>query len=221
MLKMVESHLQSAGYQVRTAPDGFGGVTETRAWKPDLVLLDVMMPRLDGLTTCRRIRDFAAVPIIIVTAKGSESDIVKGLNAGADDYVVKPYSAHELLARVRAVLRRSDLEGLEPYEHQVFERDNLHIDVDRAHVRVDGEQVPLTATEFKLLTTLAANMGEVLSSRELLTSVWGRDYGTDKAILWVTLSRLRQKIEADPKNPVHIVTKQGIGYMMPQPGQEN
>ncbi|MCK5646638.1 MAG: response regulator transcription factor [Anaerolineales bacterium] len=215
MLKMVEGHLQSAGYIVKSATDGSMGLRLAADWSPELILMDVMMPVMDGFTTTKRIREFSATPIIILTAKGDEHDLVRGLDAGADDYVVKPFSSQELLARVRAVLRRSETQGLEDYHHKIFRHGDLVIDVDRASVVVRGEEINVTATEFRLLVSLAGSMGEVLTREELLASVWGPDYRNEKTILWVTLSRLRQKIELDPKNPVHIVTRQGIGYAMP------
>jgi DNA-binding response OmpR family regulator len=216
MLKMVESHLRVAGFEVKGAADGFAGLKLAKEWNPELVLLDIMMPGMDGYTTCRRIREFSSVPIIILTARGEEDDLVRGLDAGADDYVVKPYSASELLARVRAVLRRVDKVGLENYHHKTFRHGDLYIDVDRVQVTVGGEEVNLTATEFRLLVTLADAMGRVLSAEDLLASVWGSDYRHEKAILWVTLSRLRQKIEPDSKRPIHVITRQGVGYMMPE-----
>lgn len=215
MLKMVEGHLQSSGYIVKSATDGSMGLRLAADWSPELILMDVMMPVMDGFTTTKRIREFSATPIIILTAKGDEHDLVRGLDAGADDYVVKPFSSQELLARVRAVLRRSETQGLEDYHHKIFRHGDLVIDVDRASVVVRGEEINVTATEFRLLVSLAGSMGEVLTREELLASVWGPDYRNEKTILWVTLSRLRQKIELDPKNPVHIVTRQGIGYAMP------
>jgi DNA-binding response OmpR family regulator len=216
MLKMVEGHLQSAGYVVKSASDGSIALRLTADWDPELILMDVMMPVMDGFTTTQRIREFSAIPIIIITAKGDERDLVRGLDAGADDYVVKPFSAQELLARVRAVLRRSETQGLEDYHHKIFRHGDLVIDVDRASVEVLGDEISVTATEFRLLVTMAGSMGDVLTREELLSSVWGPDYRNEKTILWVTLSRLRQKIEMDPKNPVHIVTRQGIGYIMPK-----
>jgi len=220
MLKMVEGHLQSSGYIVKGASDGSMGLRLAADWSPELILMDVMMPVMDGFTTTKRIREFSATPIIILTAKGDEHDLVRGLDAGADDYVVKPFSSQELLARVRAVLRRSETQGLEDYHHKIFRHGDLVIDVDRASVVVRGEEINVTATEFRLLVSLAGSMGEVLTREELLASVWGPDYRNEKTILWVTLSRLRQKIELDPKNPVHIVTRQGIGYAMPSLSDE-
>jgi DNA-binding response OmpR family regulator len=215
MLHMVEDHLRAVGYLVRGAVDGAMAIQITKEWEPELILMDVMMPVMDGFTSTRRIRQFSVIPIIILTAKGDEKDLVRGLDAGADDYVVKPFSAKELLARVRAVLRRSEPHGLEQFHHKVYEHGDLEINVDRALVTVDGEEVNVTATEFKLLVTLADSLGKVLTREELLASVWGPDYRYEKTILWVTLSRLRQKIEKDPKRPIHIVTRQGLGYTMP------
>lgn len=215
MLKMVEGHLQGSGYLVKGASDGSIALRITADWEPELILMDVMMPVMDGFTTTKRIREFSAIPIIILTAKGDERDLVSGLDAGADDYVIKPFSSQELLARVRAVLRRSETQGLEDFHHKIFRHGDLVIDVDRASVVVRGEEISVTATEFRLLVTMAGSMGDVLTREELLSSVWGPDYRNEKTILWVTLSRLRQKIEVDPKKPIHIVTRQGIGYIMP------
>jgi DNA-binding response OmpR family regulator len=215
MRNMVEDHLRVAGYDVKTAADGGIAIQSTREYDPELILMDVMMPVMDGFTTTRRIREFSSIPIIILTAKGDEEDLVRGLDAGADDYVKKPFSAKELLARVRAVLRRSEPQGLEEYHHKVYRHGDLEIDVDRAMVTVGGEEISVTATEFRLLVTLADNVGQVLTREELLSSVWGPDYRNEKTILWVTLSRLRQKVEKDAKRPIHIVTRQGVGYTMP------
>jgi two-component system response regulator VicR len=215
MRNMVEGHLKVAGYSVKCAVDGGMAIRTTKDWEPELILMDVMMPVMDGFTTTRRIREFSSIPIIILTAKGDEEDLVRGLDAGADDYVRKPFSAKELLARVRAVLRRSEPQGLEEYHHKVYRHGDLEIDVDRARVTVGGEEVSVTATEFRLLVTMADSVGKVMTREELLSSVWGPDYRNEKTILWVTLSRLRQKVEKDPKRPIHIVTRQGVGYTMP------
>lgn len=215
MRNMVEGHLKVAGYSVKCAVDGGMAIRTTKDWDPELILMDVMMPVMDGFTTTRRIREFSSIPIIILTAKGDEEDLVRGLDAGADDYVRKPFSAKELLARVRAVLRRSEPQGLEEYHHKVYRHGDLEIDVDRARVTVGGEEVSVTATEFRLLVTMADSVGKVMTREELLSSVWGPDYRNEKTILWVTLSRLRQKVEKDPKRPIHIVTRQGVGYTMP------
>jgi DNA-binding response OmpR family regulator len=214
-VRLVEVNLTTEGYTVETAGNGQQAVESVAARQPDLVLLDVMMPIMDGFTACERIREFSTLPIIILTAKGEERDRVRGLDAGADDYIVKPFSAQELLARVRAVLRRAERQTTGDFHQPVFRHYELEIDLPRAMVSTDGKPVSLTATEYRLLQTLAAAIGKVLTPEELLSSVWGPEYRDDKEILWVCLSRLRQKIEADPKNPVHIVTRQGLGYLMP------
>jgi DNA-binding response OmpR family regulator len=214
-VRLVEVNLSTEGYGIRTANDGQEAVEAVASELPDLILLDVMMPIMDGFTACERIREFSNVPIIILTAKGEERDRVRGLDAGADDYIVKPFSAQELLARVRAVLRRAERQTIEDFHQPVFTHHELEIDLARAAVTVKGDEVSLTATEYRLLQTLAAKQGHVQSAEDLLTMVWGPEYQEDKEILWVCLSRLRQKIEPDPKKPIHIVTKQGLGYLMP------
>jgi DNA-binding response OmpR family regulator len=214
-LSLVQINLETAGYAVLTAMDGQQAVDAVANEKPDIILLDVMMPVMDGFTACERIREFSSVPIIILTAKGEERDRVRGLDAGADDYIVKPFSAQELLARVRAVLRRAERETVEGFHQPLFKHHELEIDLAKAQVTVGESEVSLTATEYRLLQTLANAVGVVQSPEDLLTTVWGPEYKDDKEILWVCLSRLRQKIEPDPKNPVHILTRQGIGYFIP------
>ncbi len=214
-IQLVEVNLLTEGYQIQSASDGQEAVEAVAREQPDLILLDVMMPVMDGFTACERIREFSSVPIIILTAKGEERDRVRGLDAGADDYIVKPFSAQELLARVRAVLRRAERQADEGFHQPIFKHHELEIDLPRARVTVSGKEVALTATEYRLLQTFSTAIGQVLSPEKLLTNVWGPEYEDDKEILWVCLSRLRQKIETDPKDPVHIVTRQGIGYLMP------
>jgi DNA-binding response OmpR family regulator len=179
----------------------------------DLILLDVMLPRMDGFTACQRIRQFSTVPIIMLTAKGEEHDRVRGLDVGADDYLVKPFSVMELLARVRAVLRRAQV--AETGQDRFFTHENLRIDFARAELWLSEVPVYLSATEYRLLLQFTHNIGKVLSAEELLTSVWGPEYRDDKEILWVTIARLRQKVETDPHEPKHIVTRSGLGYLMP------
>jgi DNA-binding response OmpR family regulator len=221
-VRLVEINLTTNGYQALMAMNGQEAVDVVAAKQPDLVLLDVMMPVMDGFTTCKRIREFSTVPIIIVTAKGEERDKVRGLDAGADDYIVKPFSAQELLARVRAVLRRAQRLDTGEFKQAVFRHGELEMNLPRAEVRCAGKEVALTATEYRLLQTLAASLGRVMTPEDLLSKVWGPEYRDEKEILWVGLSRLRQKIEPDPRNPIHIVTKQGMGYLMPPlPEAEN
>lgn len=214
-VQLMEVNLKTEGYAVTSAADGQEAVESVAASQPDLILLDVMMPVMDGFTACARIREFSTVPIIMVTAKGEERDRVKGLDVGADDYIVKPFSAQELLARVRAVLRRAERQDAGSFHEPIFHHHELQIDLARAEVKSAGNPVMLTATEYRLLQTLAASVGMMLSPEDLLTTVWGPEYRDDKEILWVCLSRLRQKIEPDPKNPIHILTRQGLGYYMP------
>lgn len=212
-LRLLEANLLTEGYEVVTAMDGEEAIEVFSARQTDLILLDVMMPRIDGFTTCQRIRQFSSVPIIILTAKGEEQDRVRGLDVGADDYLVKPFSVMELLARVRAVLRRAQV--AETGQDRFFTHDNLRIDFARAEVWLGETAVYLSATEYRLLLQFTHNIGKVLTAEELLTSVWGPEYRDDKEILWVTIARLRQKVEDDPHMPKHIVTRSGLGYLMP------
>jgi len=213
-LRLLEANLRTEGYEVVTAQDGVQALDVFSTQPIDLVLLDIMMPRLDGFATCQRIREFSNVPIVILTAKGEEQDRVRGLDLGADDYLVKPFSATELLARVRAVLRRAQL-PTEAGQTRFFNHENLKIDFARAEVWRGEQPVSLSATEYRLLLQFAHNIGKIMTSEELLTSVWGAEYKSDKEILWVSIARLRQKLEEDAHNPVHIVTRSGLGYLMP------
>jgi DNA-binding response OmpR family regulator len=213
-LRLLEANLKTEGYEVTTAQDGVQALEVFSAQPIDLVLLDVMMPRLDGFGACQRLREFSNVPIVILTARGEEQDRVRGLDLGADDYLVKPFSATELLARVRAVLRRAQPPP-EAGQARIFTHDDLKIDFARAEVWRGGDAISLSATEYRLLLQFAHNVGKILTSEELLTSVWGPEYKSDKEILWVSIARLRQKLEEDAHTPRHIVTRSGLGYLMP------
>lgn len=213
-VRLIEANLIAEGFQVLKAYDGQTAVDLVADKQPDLVLLDVMMPGLSGFGACERIREFSSVPIIMVTAKGEEQDRVRGLDLGADDYIVKPFSATELLARVRAVLRRAQVSG-SSFQQAIFNHGNLKIDLARAEVFKDDKMVFLSATEYRLLLQFVHNQGSILTSEDLLVNVWGPEYRDDKEILWVSISRLRQKLEEDPRNPQHIVTRSGMGYTMP------
>ncbi|HAE60184.1 MAG TPA: DNA-binding response regulator [Anaerolineae bacterium] len=213
-LRLLEANLRTENYEVVSAQDGLQAVEIFSNSPTDLILLDVMMPNLDGFSACQRIRQFSNVPIIMLTAKGEEQDRVRGLDMGADDYLTKPFSATELLARVRAVLRRSQA-SKDISQSRVFEHNNLRIDFARAEVWRSTQPVFLSATEYRLLLQFAHNVGKVMSAEEILTSVWGAEYREDKEILWVSIARLRQKLEDDPHNPRHIVTRSGLGYLMP------
>jgi len=212
-LRLLEANLLTDGYEVFTATDGEEAVDAFSANPVELILLDVMLPHMDGFATCQRIRQFSNVPIIMLTAKGEEQDRVRGLDVGADDYLVKPFSVMELLARVRAVLRRAQV--TETGQDRFFTHENLRIDFARAEVWLGEQPVYLSATEYRLLLQFTHNIGKVLTAEELLTSVWGPEYRDDKEILWVTIARLRQKVEDDPHLPRHIVTRSGLGYLMP------
>lgn len=213
-VRLVEANLQTEGFEVQKAKNGKEAVDTAVSEKPDLILMDVMMPEMDGFAACERIREFSNVPIIMLTAKGDEEHKVRALNLGADDYVVKPFSANELIARVQAVLRRAQRQGSEMGE-SAFSRGNLRIDFARAEVAIDTQPVSLSATEYRLLLQFARSAGKTLTAEQLLRNVWGPEYSEEKEILWVSISRLRQKLEKDPKNPELIVTLSGEGYMMP------
>ena len=214
-LRLLEANLRTEGSEVVTAQDGGQAVDVFSNQPIDLVLMDVMMPKLDGFGATQRIREFSNVPIIILTAKGDEQDRVRGLDLGADDYLVKPFSATELLARVRAVLRRAQPAGDVVGQSRFFTHDNLKIDFARAEVWKGEMPISLSATEYRLLLQFAHHVGKIMSSEDLLTSVWGPEYRTDKEILWVSIARLRQKLEDDAHSPKHIVTRSGLGYLMP------
>ena len=216
---LLKVNLESEGYEVIAARDGEEALEMVTARQPDLVVLDVAMPKLDGFTTCERIRQFSDVPIIMLTARGEEQDRVRGLNVGADDYVLKPFSATELVARVRAVLRRSK-QSQQVIHKRYFSHKNLRIDFARAEVWKEDRQVYLSATEYRLLIQFAQHAGRILTAEELLTAVWGESYRDDKEILWVSIARLRQKLEDDPHSPQHIVTRSGLGYLMPAEDSE-
>ncbi len=214
-LRLLEANLRTEGYEVVTASDGAQAVDVFSNQPIDLVLMDVMMPKLDGFGATQRIREFSNTPIIILTAKGDEQDRVRGLDLGADDYLVKPFSATELLARVRAVLRRAQPTAEVGGQSRFFTHGNLKIDFARAEIWKGEIPVSLSATEYRLLLQFAHHVGKIMSSEELLTSVWGPEYRTDKEILWVSIARLRQKLEDDAHSPRHIVTRSGLGYLMP------
>ncbi len=202
--------LKREGFEVTVAADGNVAVSEFDANGADLVLLDLMLPGISGTEVCKNIRSKSNVPIIMVSAKDGEIDKVLGLELGADDYVTKPFSSRELLARVRAVLRRhGEVDDLVPL---VVEAGPVRMDVDRHVVTVRGTSVPMPLKEFDLLEMLVRNSGRVMTRGQLIDRVWGADYVGDTKTLDVHVKRLRAKIEEDPANPVHLVTVRGLGY---------
>ncbi len=211
-LRMIHRIMELEGYRVLTAEDAEGALKVFEEEVPSLVLLDIMMPGMDGVTACRRIREFSQVPVIMVTAKDSSEERVEGLDAGADDYVTKPLSAEELAARVRAVLRRARFP--DKPSQPVFCSGDLVIDFARHQVSVGGEEVHLTVTEYALLSYLAGNSGKVVALDQLLKKVWGEEYVGATHILQVNIARLRQKLNDRTRKPKYIHTRPGIGYML-------
>ena len=214
--RLLEANLRTDNYEVITASNGREAIEIFSSQPIDLLLLDVMMPELDGFETCERIREYSSVPIIMLTAKGDEKDRVRGLDLGADDYVTKPFSATELLARVRAVFRRAKISS-NITQARYFTHGDIRVDFARAEVWRNGESdpIPLSATEYRLFLQFVHNVGKIISAEDLLTSIWGSEYRNEKEILWVSIARLRQKLEKSPHSPTHIVTRTGLGYLMP------
>ena len=204
--------LRAAGFTVATAADGVDGLERWRADRPDLVLLDVMLPRMDGLEVCRAIRREATTPIVMLTARADTIDVVVGLESGADDYVRKPFELPELVARVRAALRRRSTAGDDDPGTTTITLGDLRIDVEGRTVQRGGEDIPLTRTEFDLLVELAGHPGRVFTRDLLLDRVWGYDYLGDSRLVDVAVGRLRSKIEADPAAPALVLTVRGTGY---------
>ncbi len=215
VLRMMRRILELEGFQVLTAGSGEAAFDILAEVNLDLVLLDVMMPDIDGYTVCQRIREFSLIPIIMVTAKGKDEEKVTGLDAGADDYVTKPFAAKELNARVRAVLRRSQSWGekAEP----VFRLENLVVDFALRKVTLGRQEIDLTATEYKIISYLARNAGRVVTPDSILYHVWGEEYEGESHLLQVNVARLRRKIGDSAKNPKYVRTRPGIGYIMTKP----
>jgi DNA-binding response OmpR family regulator len=219
LLRLVTRNLQLEGYAVLTARDGQEALEQISAHAPDLVLLDVMMPRLDGFAVCQRVREFSSVPIIIVTARGQDQDKIRGLDLGADDYLTKPFSVDELLARVRAVLRRAQFAPRENTPGLLSKTTigDLVIDYAQHQVTRAGQEIPLTPIEYRLLAYLAQNAGRVVTQDLLLEHVWGAEYVGESHMLQVNVNRLRRKLEPDPAHPRYILTKVGVGYLLTAP----
>jgi two-component system, OmpR family, KDP operon response regulator KdpE len=207
------------GYEIRTEQDGKSGLAAFFEWRPDLVLLDIGLPEMEGLTVLKRIREVASTPVIMLTARGGDTNIAKALEMGADDYVTKPFSFLELIARIRAQARRLSDASTASKGEGAFSANGLTIHFATRDVHVDGRTVDLTDTEYRLLFHLAQNAGRLMSYRSLLQLVWGSDtYGSD--VVRVYISRLRRKIEPDPEHPHYIMTKAGLGYLFVGPREE-
>jgi two-component system KDP operon response regulator KdpE len=219
VVRLVSEVLKAVGYQVLAAGDGKRALEMVSLEQPDLVLLDILLPgSMDGYEICRQLREFSTVPVIMLTAKAGDADVLTGFDAGADDYLTKPFNAKELLARVKAVLRRS--QRPEEITTAAFACGDLTIDYARHAVSRGGETVSLTRTEYALLRELALNANRVLSRPDLLTAVWGPEYRDEVDYLRAYMRYLRRKIEVDPSNPCYILTLPGTGYMLSCPDDE-
>ena len=215
LLRLIARNLQLEDYEVLVASDGRQALEQIEQHVPDLVLLDVMMPKMDGFTVCQRVREFSAVPIIIVTARGQEQDKVRGLDLGADDYLTKPFSIEELLARVRAVLRRAQFTASEQaHMMRMATIGDLTIDYAQHLVTMGEREIELTPIEYRILAYLSQNSGRVMTQDLLLEHIWGTEYVGEGHMLQVNINRLRRKIEPDPMHPRYILTKVGIGYLL-------
>ena len=219
-LRLVEQVLTQQGYEVLTASSGEDGLRILFAHKPDLVLLGVVMTKMDGWQTCQRIRDISDIPIIMITGKHkSEEDIVRGLDYGADDYLIKPVGNRELIARVRAVLRRTELPpSAEARTKTTYGDDFLTMDIAERKIIVNGKQVKFTPREFSLLALLVQNAGHILTHKQILEKVWGWEYTDDLDYVRIYISHLRQKIEPVPAQPRYIITEPGVGYFFQKAG---
>jgi two-component system KDP operon response regulator KdpE len=215
LTNLIVDWLERTGYIGFPAYDGQEGLREFFRHQPDLVIVDILMPKMDGVELIRRIREVSDVPVLVLSAKGQEQDKIDGLNAGADDYVVKPVGGKEIMARVGAALRRAEV-GQNTRTETRYTDGTITIDFQRHEVFVDGEPAQLTSIEFRILTTLVKNAGVALSYDQLLTTVWGPEYDAPDAVTW-HVGRLRRKVEKDPLTPERIVTVRGIGYRYERP----
>jgi DNA-binding response OmpR family regulator len=216
LVKALELYFSRAGWQVVVGKNGLEGLQKLYDERPNVVILDIAMPKMDGWEVCRRIRELSDVPILILTARAQEDERVKGLKMGADDYVVKPFSLKELEARVDAVLRRARAAKRQK-TGILFANEELVVDADRLMVTREGKHVDLTPTELRLLLLLAENVGRVLTHRQILEKIWGAEYADDLDYVKLFIYRLRRKIESDAENPVYILSERGIGYRFVNP----
>jgi len=215
MRKYITTNLKIRGYDVLTAADGTEALKMIDERPFDLLILDIMMPGPDGLEVLGRVRRDMNVPVLMLSARGRESDKVEALDAGADDYLTKPFGVEELLARVRAALRRSGTSptgALPPYAYE-----GLELDFGARRVRRDGQDIPLTPKEYDIFAYLARNAGKVMTHRQILQAVWGPEYGEEADYVWTYVRRIRRKLEADPEQPRYLLTETGVGYRVPTP----
>jgi two-component system KDP operon response regulator KdpE len=211
MARFVRLNLEQDGFQVDEALTGREGLDKLRTFMPDLILLDIMLPDLDGFELLKMIREINTVPVIMLTAKGEEEDKVRGLELGADDYITKPFSPRELVSRVKAVLRRIESTSMST-EEMIQVDDRLKIDFNRREIWVEGKLVKLRPTEYRLLYHLVQNAGWVLTYDQILSRVWGYEYRDEPHYVRLYINYLRQKLEKDPSNPKYILTERGVGY---------
>ena len=213
MLRLLRIILQSQGYGLVESPTGQEGLMQAATRAPDVVLLDLGLPDIDGLEVTRRLREWSDVPIIVISAREQEQDKIKALDAGADDYLTKPFGAGELLARIRVAMRHKALREAGKHE-SIFTLGNLRVDLARRQVFLNEKEVHLTPIEYKLLTVLIKNAGKVLTHRQLLKEVWGPPYLTETQYLRVYMAQLRHKLEADPARPSFLINEPGVGYRL-------
>ena len=218
LIRVLRTGLKSRGYEVRAAADGLAGFEMFTDWHPDLVITDLAMPNVDGLELCRRVRAVSQVPIIVLSAKGEEKTKVEALDMGADDFVTKPFGIDELLARVRASLRRATAPSINEAAQTMLESGDFHVDFEAREVKVRGKEIHLTPKEFELLIYFIKHSGKVLTHRTLLSAIWGGNYVEQNEYLRVFVGNLRKKIEPDAAAPRYIVTEPWIGYRF-DPGQ--
>lgn len=219
IVEAVSMNLDLEGYQVSCASNGYEALEKVTSELPDLIILDVMMPEMDGFETLKKIREISSIPVVMLTVKGEETDKVRGLELGADDYVTKPFSPKELIGRVKAVIRRTEIPSPVP-KTEIRVDDNLSIDFGRRKVIVRGKEIHLRPTEYRLLYHLVSNAGRVLTHETLLRRVWGYQYSNEDQYLWLYVTYLRQKLEEDPKHPKYILGERGIGYRFKEFGKD-
>jgi len=212
--RMMRIQLEHAGYQVTACLSGESGLQAARETKPDLILLDILLPDIDGWDVCKQLKEITDAPIIFSTALGSERDVIRGLELGADDYMIKPFSYKELLARIKSALHRAHRDNLSEMDYQ---SEHLSVDLETRTVKVDGENVSLTPLEYKLLAALVEEAGNIVPHDTLLRRVWGSQYEEQRQYLKLYIWYLRQKIEKDPSNPELILTQRGVGYQLVNP----